>query len=393
MNDRIDALYASITKDDAAAVRATLAEAPALVREHHAGSTPLHLAAFRGLERMVGTLLELGADARAVDADSGSTPLHWAAEGGHTEVVRLLLAHGAGLEVRDAWYGLTPLGWATSVFWTPIRKRKDRSPSAALLRASGALPDAFTELGADDVAGLRRVLTAAPAELARRLGFAGFEMTPLHWAGAYGREDAIRLLLELGADVTARTSLGLTPLGATLERAQNAAAAVFVETGHFGDESTAVVGGFADALQGTDPKVLTPGLASRLLFVAAGEGHAKVVPVLRGFGADPATRVRVLVGQHPLLATPLHLAASRGHEATARALLEAGAPPSAGAQDGEPTPLHLAASEGHEGTTWLLLQHGADRSARETRFYDATPADWADAAGLRELAAALRRGA
>jgi ankyrin repeat protein len=385
----VDDFYASIAGNDAEAVRDALDADPSLVgaRDRHLGSTPLHLAAFRGLTEIVRTLLELGADAHALERESGSTPLHWAAEGGHSEVVRLLLAHGADLEVRDGWYGLTPLGWATAVFWAP-RKRRDRSATVQLLRTAGAHGDAFVELGANDLEALRRVVLADRSELARRLGFAGDEMSPLHWAGAYGREEAIGLLIELGADVAARTSVGLTPLGAALQRAQTGSAAAFLRAGFAGDESTAVVGGFVSAVEAAGAS-LTPALASRLLFAAAGEGHAEMVAALVRLGADPAARIRRLIGEFPLMATPLHVAAHQGREAAAKALLEAGAPPSAGAEDGTPTPLHVAAGEGHDVLVRLLLGHGADRAARE-RGYDATPSDWAASAGHRDLARALR---
>jgi len=386
VDKRIDDFYASIAGDDAAAVRAALAADPTLVgaRERHLGSTPLHLAAFRGHAEIVRTLLDLGADVRALERESGSSPLHWAAEGGHAEVVRLLLARGGELEARDAWYGLTPLGWATAVFWAP-RKRRDRSAAVSVLREAGARRDAFTELGANDLDALRRVVLADPAELTRRLGFAEDEMQPLHWAGAYGREEAIGLLIELGADVTARTSLGLTPLGAALQRAQAGSAAAFLAAGFAGDETTAVVGGFVPVVEAAaEAKTITPDLASRLLFVAAAEGHVEMVRALVRLGADPALRLRRLLGEFPLLATPLHVAAQRGQEATARALLDAGASPGGGAEGGTPTPLHVAAGAGHEGVVLLLLQRGADPSARE-RAYDATPADWAASSGHRDL--------
>jgi ankyrin repeat protein len=389
MDSHVDAFFASIAEDDAAAVRAALSAEPALVgaRDRYLGSTPLHQAAFRGAPEIVRMLLDLGAEVDALERESGTTPLHWAAEAGHLEIARLLLARGATLEVRDSWYGLTPLGWATAVFWA-ARNRRDRSATVQLLRSAGARADAFVELGASDVAALRRVVLADPAELSRRLGFAGDEMQPLHWAGAYGREEAIGVLLDLGADASARTSVGLTPLGAALRRAQAGSASAFLSAGFAGDESTAVVGGFVHALDGVDSGTLTPALSSRLLFVAAGEGHARMVEALVGRGADPATRLRLLVHQHPMMATPLHVAVEQGREAAANALLDAGAKPSAGAEDGAPTPLHVAAAEGLDALVRLLLDRGADPVARESR-WDSTPADWAGSAGHRDLARRL----
>jgi ankyrin repeat protein len=106
-------------------------------------------------------------------------------------------------------------------------------------------------------------------------------------------------------------------------------------------------------------------------------------------GADPATRLRRIIRELPFQATPLHVAVQHDCASAAKALLGAGAPPSAGAEDGKPTPLHIAAAEGLEELVQLLLDGGADREAREV-VYDATPADWADFAGYRELAVRLR---
>jgi ankyrin repeat protein len=332
-------------------------------------------------------LLESGAEIDALEGESRSTPLHWAAEAGNADIVRLLLARGASLEIRDAWFGLTPLGWAAAVFWRS-RRRRDRGAAMELLRAAGARSDAFVELGVNDLDALRRVVLADRSELARRLEFAGDEMQPLHWAGAYGREDAVGLLLDLGADPRARTSLGLTPLAAALQRAQSSSAARFLCAGITGDETTAVVGGFVNALDGV---VLSPELASRLLFVASIEGHEAMVEALIQRGANPATRLRRILREMPMMATPLHVAVEHGREGTAKALLAAGAPPSAGAEDGTPTPLHVAAAEGLEALVRILLDGGADRTARE-RVHQGTPADWAEWTEHRELAKRLRAG-
>jgi ankyrin repeat protein len=388
MDRNVKAFYAAVARGDERAVRAALREDAALANARdRQGSTPLHLAAFEGAGDVVTTLLDAGAEPSPLEPESQATPLHWAAEGGHVEVVRLLLARGAALELRDAWFGLTPLGWATAVFWRP-RKPGSRAGAVALLRAAGARADAFVELGADDVAALRRVLDENPAELNRRLGFVGDEMQPLHWAGAYGREDAIPLLLQAGADVSARTTVGLTPLGASLQRAQSGSASAFLLAGVTGDESTAVVGGFVEALE-ADPSRLTPQLASRLLFVAAAENHDDMVRALVRFGGDPAIRLRRIVRELPIPATPLHVAIQFDSEASLKALLEAGGPVNAGADAGTPTPLHVAAGEGAEALVRLLLDAGADRAARETG-YDGTPSDWAAWAGHGELATRLR---
>ncbi|KUI65229.1 Ankyrin repeat domain-containing protein 27 [Cytospora mali] len=72
--------------------------------------TPLHVAAQKGRDKIVRTLLQHNADCNAKDSDS-LTPLAHAAMGGHKEVVALLLSHGARIsEVDDQ--RRTVLHWA-----------------------------------------------------------------------------------------------------------------------------------------------------------------------------------------------------------------------------------------------------------------------------------------
>ena len=99
-------LWAAIALDRADDVRAMIAHAPALLgarmtRNHHR-RTPLHHAAARNRPRMVGLLLELGADPEVPDA-TGATALTTAClEGADPAVVAALLAAGARLDFLAA---------------------------------------------------------------------------------------------------------------------------------------------------------------------------------------------------------------------------------------------------------------------------------------------------
>ena len=96
------------------------------------------------------------------------------------------------------------------------------------------------------------------------------------------------------------------------------------------------------------------------LHVAAEHGRAEVARALVGAGAvvDAGTRI----GRY----TPLHLAARGGHGAVVALLLAAGADPNAATTNSGVTALHLAAGAvGGTGAVAALLDHGADPNARE----------------------------
>lgn len=74
------------------------------------GSTPLHCAAWKGLNDAAALLIERGADVNARNHNDhyGDTPLHAAAHGNQAEVVALLLDAGADRNAVNP-AGRTPL--------------------------------------------------------------------------------------------------------------------------------------------------------------------------------------------------------------------------------------------------------------------------------------------
>ncbi len=88
----------------------------------------------------------------------------------------------------------------------------------------------------------------------------------------------------------------------------------------------------------------------------------------------------------------LAIAAQCGSTEIVRALLDAGEDPNrfnpAGAHN-HSTPLHQAAYYGHTAIVRLLVERGARLDIKDINWHG-TPADWADHAGRREVAAYLR---
>jgi ankyrin repeat protein len=135
-----------------------------------------------------------------------------------------------------------------------------------------------------------------------------------------------------------------------------------------------------------------PGLArtrstddTTALHFAAFFNQPDAAALLLDAGADPHAVSPTFGG-----VTPLHSAAAAGNDATARALLHAGAHVNA-RQDGGFTPLHSAAANGSDAMVDDLLARGADVTLAADN--GKLAADFAADNGHEELAARLRRDA
>jgi uncharacterized protein len=173
-----------------------------------------------------------------------------------------------------------------------------RRDLAELLLAHGRRPDAFEAAALGDVDRLRAALDAAPGVVTR---FSNDGWTLLHLAGFFGHAEAVRLLLERGADANALSVNGMrnTPLHAGL-------------AGPMGIDG------------------------ARLLVEA---------------GADVNAR------QHGGY-VPLHSAANRGDIDLLGLLLEGGADPNAATDDGR-RPIDFARERGHAEAAAHLVSRGA----------------------------------
>ena len=151
-----------------------------------------------------------------------------------------------------------------------------------------------------------------------------------------------RLLIDSGADATARNDDGSTPLHAV---ALNAHTPGHVAIGL----SLIAAGGNASATDSTSTS--TP------LHAACMNGHLEMVTMLVGMGSPVHATVKGDV-------TALHLAAHNGHVPVAVYLLGLGLAAGGGDESGQ-TPLHAAAYNGHAEVAAVLIAYGCRVDVRD----------------------------
>lgn len=149
--------------------------------------------------------------------------------------------------------------------------------------------------------------------------------------------DAVRSLLEDGADVNARQADGATALHWAAYRGDASLAELLLEAG--ADASAANRNG------------------STPMWLAASRGDAVTIALLLEHGAD--ANEALALGRRPLM-----LAARSGRVDAVRVLLDHGADPNASESERGTTALMQAADQGHADVIAVLVEHGADVSAR-----------------------------
>lgn len=278
----------------------------------------------------VGALLAT-VDVNETQAD-GATALHWAAYWDDLETARLLV--GAGADVgRANDLGVTPLALACE---------NASAAMVALLLDAGA--DANAAVGTGETvlmgcartgsAGAVRALVAAGADV--NVSESLEKQTALMWAVAQRHPQIVRLLLEHGADVRARSRVRRLVISRRLQSE--------LKYGELGRR------------YGTDAEETSIGGFTPLLF-AARQGDVAVARLLLDAGADVNDTA-------PDGASPLVVTTHSGHGRLATFLLDRGANPNAAAAGY--TALHAAVLTADLEVVEALLAAGARPNAQVT---------------------------
>ena len=263
-------------------------------------------------------LLAAGTDADTPQGD-GATALHWAAHRDDIEAARILITAGATVTVTNE-LGATPL-WLASVAGS--------AEMVELLLDAGASPNVRLSMGETPLMSAARTGSVEVVEqlLAYDADVNAAEMgrhqTALMWAVAQEHPAVVRVLLEHGADIHARTMIW--------DQLENTAG------------NTNPVGNFRMSHGGSTP----------LLF-AARNGDVETAKVLVDAGAHVNATA-------PSGRSALVTAAHSGHGALGVYLLEEGADPNV--SDAGYTALHGAVLRSQVDLVKALLKHGADPNA------------------------------
>lgn len=163
--------------------------------------TPLLRAARQGDEVQVRALLKQGVDVQAVEAD-GSTALHHAANRADLGIVEALLAAGAKVTAANR-YGVTPLTLAAATGHVQIIERLLKAGADPNVSTPGGETALMTAARTGSGPAIKALLTAG-AKVDVREPRRG--QTALMWAAAAGNVDGMKVLIEGGADVRAKSN-------------------------------------------------------------------------------------------------------------------------------------------------------------------------------------------
>lgn len=228
--------------------------------------SPLADAVQHGDVQAIQALLKKKVNVNAPQPD-GATALHWAAYKSDAASTAALISAGANVNAKNK-YGVTPLSLAA-----------DQGNVAVLdlLVKAGAKPNDPVNFVNTGEPPLMRAARSAKVDAVRLLARAGADVnaketwngqTALMWAAADGDSAMVTALLELGADLHAKSNAGTTPFFFAVRKGDLRSVQAMITAG-------------ADVNEKRSGDLATP------LLVAVINGRADLVDLLLDKGADP----------------------------------------------------------------------------------------------------------
>ena len=324
------------------------------------GNSPVADAAMRRETDAVRALLAKGADVNAPQAD-GMTALHWAAQSGDVSLTAVLLGAGANVKSVTRVGAYTPLH---------VASEQGNAPVVLALLKAGADPRTLTATG---VTALHLAAMAGSASAIASLVRSGANVnarepewgqTPLMFAAAQGRTEAVKALLQRGADpaISAKV-VDLLARAAEDQKAKQrrnqVLAQIRKEQGADGQpgwhpEAKQV----AQAVQAALQVEKQPAGAAAAAALNAAE-LATEPPAGGGGGDDDPAGYTGMVGFQGGL-TALLLAVREGQTETVRALLDGKTDVNQVSPADRTSALLMASINGHYDLVKVLLERGAD---------------------------------
>lgn len=192
--------------------------------------TLLHEAACGGCTEVAGFLIDRGADVNARDTD-GVTPLHCAIGKRSMDIARLLIANGADVHAKTSFTLAPPYSSKNGTDKVSLQDMPNANDSASL-SDKGLTPLYYALVRADSEA--MEMLGAKGAKIDINSKYVG-GWTLLHHVAWGGQANAVKLLLDLGADVNAKTEQGHTPMDVALDMSYGQVIDILhAAGGHFG---------------------------------------------------------------------------------------------------------------------------------------------------------------
>lgn len=301
------------------------------------GLTPLHFAAMNGHRSVVELLIDADADAKAKDKRIGWTPLHCAADNGDQTLVKALLRHSEAVHMKDNQVHWTPLHVAAmGGHEAVIRYLLDHHADKTTKDNYGWTSHRFAEMnGHVEVA---KLLYSEDSKDADAISANEECWTSLHCKVILDGRGNIKSFFDNGIDFYFTGNDTLRKF--TVNKKLGTAIRSFLKKSGNGMANDIQTPRGKNAWRWHKLRTACRGAIYREVDLILSEQSK--IPDKSGWPGD-----RIWSG----------LMSDRADEKAQNS--------------NEQTPLHLAASEGHEVLTWLLLQIGANTEARDRT--DKTP--------------------